>query len=129
MGIDAEAMGGIATLFEAVDATGEATAEERLRGQDEFINKKIAIGLKKVLRLVVQRIDEVVEQKCRLIMQDEMASHVQEMHGRGAHTTVRSNARSQIRLRSNCGLDTATTASSGARKPPLTARNLRLPST
>lgn len=35
---------------------------------DQLIDQKIATSIKKLMRLLVDRIDEVVESKCRFIM-------------------------------------------------------------
>lgn len=40
---------------------------------DEYVNQKIAEGLKKVMRMVIERLDLVVDAKCRVVVQEEMA--------------------------------------------------------
>ena len=40
---------------------------------DEYVNKTIAEGLKKVMRMVIERLDLVVDAKCRVAVKEEMA--------------------------------------------------------
>ena len=54
--------------------------EDYLRLYDSQVNRKIADGLKKVVRLLLVRMDEMVEAKSRVVVRDEVAEHVRSKH-------------------------------------------------
>lgn len=51
----------------------DTTVEEYFQNIDERLNKKVASGMKKVMQLVVKRLDILVKDKVKFIVKDEVS--------------------------------------------------------
>ena len=86
--------------------------EEYFQNIDERLNIKVASGMKKVMQLVIRRLDTLVQDKVKFMVKDEVS-------------LILSDQRRCHHNRERCSSQTSYTQFNGIRKPPRSPGNHR----
>lgn len=64
------------------DKGRDTTVEEYFQNIDERLNTKVAGGMKKVMHLVIKKLDTLVQNKVKFLIRDEVLSIINERNER-----------------------------------------------